>query len=321
MKDFLKIKIFSMQMKAGMFFLCAMLTSSGYLFGQNDIQLSQQMFNRGNYNPAASGLSEDLNFFLLARQQWIGFRNAPQTIVINGTTFVPWTQSGWGFTIAGDMLGFEKSLNPKIRYAFHIPFMQTRSSLALGIGAGVMHKTQNFNEATYENPADPERQYGTQSQTRPDIDFGVEYNARYISAGASVTHLGNKINNNLTTESAPHYYLYARGMFDLNRNWQLTPSLAWHNTKNLNQVEVNATVFMKKRFWAGASYRLQESVVILAGVYITSTVMLGYSYDYSTVSLHNYETGSHEIMLSVRIPQPQKTRRAARMRECYHGWW
>jgi type IX secretion system PorP/SprF family membrane protein len=304
-----------------MFFICVILSASSYIYGQNDIQLSQQMFSRTNYNPAASGLSEDLNFFLLARQQWIGFRDAPQTIVINGTTFVPWTQSGWGFSIVGDMLGFEKSINPKIRYAFHIPFMQSKSSLALGIGAGVMYKTQDFNKAEYENPEDPERQYGMMSQTRPDIDFGLEYNSKYLSVGTSVTHLGNKLNNNLTTESSPHFYVHARGMFDLNPMWQLTPSLAWHNTKNVNQVEANVTVFMKKRFWVGGSYRFQESIVFLAGVYITPNIMLGYSYDYSTISLHNYEAGSHELMLSLRIPQPQKTRRAARMRECYHGWW
>jgi hypothetical protein len=78
---------------------------------------------------------------------------------------------------------------------------------------------------------------------------------------------------------------------------------------------------MKKRFWVGASYRLQESVVALVGAYITPNIMLGYSYDWSTINLHNYETGSHEIMLSLRIPQPNKSRKAARMRECYHSWW
>ena len=66
---------------------------------QNDVQLSQQMFSRINYNPAATGLSEDIHLYLLARQQWVGFKLAPQTIVFNGHTFVPWTRSGWGFSI------------------------------------------------------------------------------------------------------------------------------------------------------------------------------------------------------------------------------
>jgi type IX secretion system PorP/SprF family membrane protein len=291
------------------------------LLGQNDVQLSQQMFSRVNYNPAATGLSEDLYLYVLARQQWVGFRQAPQTVVINGQTFVPWTQSGWGFSIVGDMLGIEKSINPKIRYAFHIPFIQTKSSLSLGIGLGALYKTQDYTKATYEDPADPNRQFGIVDEIRPDFDFGVEYNSKYFSGGGSITHLGNKINGNRTTENSPHFYLYARGMFDLNPNWQITPALSWHNVKNVHQVEGNLTVFMKKRFWAGASYRLKDAVVFLAGAYITSNIMLGYSYDWSVNNMNNYTAGSHEIMLSLRIPQPDKTKKANRLRECYHSWW
>jgi type IX secretion system PorP/SprF family membrane protein len=304
-----------------LFLACVLFLSLGRAYGQTDVQLSQQMFSRINYNPAASGLSEDIYLYMLARQQWAGFRNAPQTIVLNGHTFVPWTQSGWGFSIIGDMLGFEKSVNPKIRYAYHIPFMASRSSLSLGIGVGVMYKTLDFDKATYENPAEPDRGFGKMSATRPDFDFGVEYNAKYYQLGASVTHLGNKTDKLQNTESAPHFYAYGRGMFDLNPQWQLTPALSWHNTVNLHQIEANLTVFMKKRFWFGASYRMRDCAVFLAGAYITPEIMLGYSYDYSTTDMKSYQTGTHEIMLSWRILQPNKSKKATRMRECYHSWW
>ena len=288
---------------------------------QTDVQLSQQLFSRINYNPAATGLSEDIHLYLLARQQWTGFKLAPQTIVFNAHTFVPWTYSGWGFSMIGDMLGYEKSFNPKLRYAFHIPMVSIKSSLSFGIGAGVMHKTINGDELIYENPADPARIYGVVSDTKPDFDFGTEYNSKHISVGASITHLGNKFNQSVNTESSPHMYVYARGMFDLVRNWQITPAISWHNSKTINQVELNAMLFYQKRFWGGASYRVKESIVVLIGMYLSPELMLGYSYDYNADKLHSYSTGSHEIMLSWRIPQPQKTRKATRMRECYHQWW
>jgi type IX secretion system PorP/SprF family membrane protein len=302
------------------FFACMVFLSAG-VSAQTDILLSQQMFSRINYNPASTGLSEDLHFFVLARQQWVGFKSAPATIVINGHTFVPWTQSGWGFSLIGDILGFEKSINPKINYAFHLPLIRSKSSLSFGIGVGAMYKTENFDKAVYEDPNDPERQYGIQSQMKPDFDFGLEYNAKYFNVGTAVTHIGNKKKNNRTTESIPHYYLYGRGMIDINKDWQLTPAISWLTTKKVNLIEGNLTVFMKKKFWGGVSYRINESIVFLAGAYLGDKVMLGYSYDYSTTKLSTVESGTHEIMLSLRIPQPQKSMRATRMRECYHSWW
>ena len=51
---------------------------------QNDIQLSQQLFNRVYYNPAAAGASQYINGILFARQQWVGFPQAPRTLVVYG---------------------------------------------------------------------------------------------------------------------------------------------------------------------------------------------------------------------------------------------
>lgn len=301
--------------------LWLMTSHSESLFAQNDIQLSQQMFSRINYNPAATGLSEDLQFYLLARQQWVGFKDAPQTIVLNGNTFVPWTRSGWGFSIIGDMLGHEQSVNPKLTYAFHIPFMRSRSSLSLGLSAGVLYKRIDGAKLVYENPNDPNRLYSMVSKVKPDFDFGLEYNSKYVNVGASVTHIGNRLNNNESNESSPHFYAYARGMYRLTRNWQVSPAVSWHNSKNVNQLEANALFFYKRIGWVGASYRANEAIIGLLGVYITPNLMLGYSYDYTASTLTPSSQGSHEIMLSLRIAQPQKARKASRMRECRHEWW
>ena len=303
-----------------MMLICLALSVTD-IYAQNDVQLSQQMFSRINYNPAATGLSENIHLYLLARQQWVGFKMAPQTIVFNGHTFIPWTRSGWGFSIIGDWLGYEESINPKIRYAYHLPLVEFQSSLSFGIGVGVMYKTIDGSKLVYENPADPNRIYGVVNDTKPDFDFGIEYNSKHFSMGTSITHLGNRFKNSLSTESSPHFYVYARGMFDINKQWQITPALSWHNSKNIHQVEANALLFYKNTFWVGASYRVNESVVGLAGVYLSPQLMLGYSYDYNAGKLGAYSRGSHELMLSWRILQPNKTRKATRMRECTHEWW
>ena len=46
------------------------------------------MFNELTFNPAVAGSSPTLDVSLLARQQWIGFDEAPSSQVLNANTFL-----------------------------------------------------------------------------------------------------------------------------------------------------------------------------------------------------------------------------------------
>jgi len=49
------------------------------VFGQQDPQFSQYMFNTLAFNPAYAGSAGLLNVSALYRAQWVGFDGAPQT--------------------------------------------------------------------------------------------------------------------------------------------------------------------------------------------------------------------------------------------------
>jgi hypothetical protein len=56
-------------------------------------------------------------------------------------------------------------------------------------------------------------------------------------------------------------------------------------------------LMINNRFWVGAGYRLQDAVIVTAGLEIMPNLKLGYSYDYTTSDIRTYSSGTHEVML------------------------
>jgi type IX secretion system PorP/SprF family membrane protein len=277
------------------------------LSGQNDIQLSQQFLSRVNYNPAATGGSNYMHVFLLGRQQFIGFKGAPSTQVLNAHNYFSQINSGAGLSVINDRIGHESSINAKLAYAYYVHFED--SYLSFGLGGGVLYKHLNLSDAVSENPNDPiiDSYHDRSSKFSADFDFGVEYNTAQFQIGASVTHLNispTKISN---LQSGRHIYFYTKYTFNLDLDWKLAPSFVTHMSSwPIMQLDLNTLATYRDRFWFGASLRssdafVMESLVGIVGLYITDFLGLGYSYDLNLGPIGKYTSGSHEISLRFRI--------------------
>lgn len=298
--------------------LWGMLLMSLPLRAQNDIQLSMQNFSRVNSNPAATGNSEDINVFLLSRKQWIGFAGAPSTHVFNAHNFFPSINSGLGLSLVYDKVGPEESFNAKVAYAYHI-WITDKSFLSMGLAAGALNKNYNGAEAIPEDPQDPGLMYDRISKLSPDFDFGLEFNTRRLTAGASVTHLTSAKSDVSNVLPVQHYYVYAYYKQPLPYNLQIVPGLSLNKSAWVELLEMSVTVFYCNQLFVGLTYRNNEwftdneSVIIMAGLNITHYLRLGYAYDYNAGALKNYSGGTHEIMLHWKIrkynPHPRKTPR------------
>jgi hypothetical protein len=73
------------------------------------------------------------------------------------------------------------------------------------------------------------------------------------------------------------------------------------NEEISNSWDANLKVLIKERAWAGLSYRSNETLVIMGGVYINNLVSLSYSYDYVMGAINNYTNGSHELILGLML--------------------
>jgi type IX secretion system PorP/SprF family membrane protein len=269
-------------------------------YAQKDAVFMQQSTNRELINPATAGKGGDVNFAFGVRQQWTGFPG-PSTQTAHGSGFIRNIRSGFGLSWVGDKFGPQKTQNIKVNYAYFVPF-EEKAFLSLGLGMGFIHHV--YDEAGFFAMEDyDEILTGIKlSKTSPDFDFGIEFNTRYLEAGASVTHLIHSKEDQSPLRPGRNMYVYTRGKVPVNKYWDFIPGLTWFNARNLNVYEISAAFRYNNNIYIGLVYRNPMTVGFSAGINIYGRFRLSYSYDYGIDELSSYNDGSHEVFLSYNIP-------------------
>lgn len=283
----------------------ALLLWSLSAFSQADVQLSQHMFNRANYNPAVTGASKYINISGYIRDQWTGWEGAPNTQMFTVHNFFDAVNSGLGLVFIHDAIGLEKSINAKVNYAYHIKLTEN-SYLSLGLGAGILHRFFDRNRMSPDDMNDQDLPANINNRTYADFDFGLEFNFRSLRFGASVTHLTRSSKSDSPLVAGRHFYGFIQYRLPLNFRWKIEPSLFIQENRLFIHSEVNLLARYNDNVWFGTSFRVDrylhpESFVPMAGIDISQTFSLGYSYDINLGQLHSYSEGTHEILLCIRL--------------------
>ena len=281
-------------------------------YGQSDIFLTQQWFSRINMNPAATGNSNHVDVFLLNRQQWMGFDNAPKTSILNAHSYFNTIRSGLGFSLLYDKLGVSyKTVDAMLSYAYHIDVTE-EVLLSLGLSGGFYNSHWDPKQHIFSEIGDFEANTEKKALTIADVDAGLELNAYGISLGVSVTHLLNSsAENALTGKPGREYYTYLRYRVAIDQNFDIAPGVMYRNSNYSHFFDFNLTGYFQKKYWAGFSFRPNNAfAVMIGGEY--RMFRIGYAYDRSIGAMSSLATNTHEIMLSARIQKPQKGRKTSR---------
>jgi len=292
-----------MKSKISLLFAFIILGFSG-VFAQNDPQMSHYMFNNLSYNPAFAGENGLMNASFLHRTQWAGFKNAPSTQFLSGDMLLD-KIGGIGLSIVNDKVGYEKSLNIRLMYAYHHQISEG-FDISGGIGLGILDKSLDGTQLIYEDMSDVNAITNKESQITPNIDFGLASKYKDLTLGLSYSHINQSLDNATFSKPPRNFYAFASYEYAVNKQIDIVPSLYFKNSSFISQFEISALGFYEKKFWAGLSYRVQESMVILVGLNIMNGVKLGYSYDLNVGPVKSYSSGSHEIMLMVSFKKPEK---------------
>ena len=263
---------------------------------QNDIQFSNYMFSEITFNPAMAGNSGTLDAALIARQQWVGFDQAPSTQLFNVSSYVDKVAGGLGLSVINDKLGYEHSLNVKLMYAYQLRLSE-KSRLSFGLGFGIVNRSLKGSQLIYDDMTDENGIYTDQSKTKPDFDFGVAFNSEKFAVGVSTTHIDQSLKSATVLKVPRHYYLYAKYKIKASEKINIIPSVKLKSSSFITQFDASAIMYYANKFWIGASYRLNDAIVGLVGVDITKNIRIGYSYDYNSGAVKSYSSGSHEIVL------------------------
>ncbi|HOS85222.1 MAG TPA: type IX secretion system membrane protein PorP/SprF [Bacteroidales bacterium] len=266
---------------------------------QTDIQQTNYMFNELSFNPAYTGSTGNIRATVLARKQWLGFETSPltQTLCVdNNTRF-----GGIGLNINHDQLGYERSLYAKLLYSYTAQLSE-KTALTAGFAAGVIHRSLDGSMLEFQDEItpDPSAIFDNQGEIKPTIDFGLQFLHKDFAIGLSSAHLHTSLQQASIFNMPRHFYGYAQYRVQAGEKLAFVPTVYAKSGSNVYQVEANTNVYFNKKFWLGASYRLDESMVALAGLIVKEQVYIGYAYDFNVgdVSPHSY--GSHEIFISFR---------------------
>lgn len=283
-------------------------------FAQQDAQFSMNMFNRLAINPGYAGTNKALCATILYRDQWDKFPGAPKTGLLS-VDYGQVAHGGIGFTIDQDQLGFDKTLKAKLAYSFHLQ-LGTDGVLGIGLDAGMINKSMTGNFIAPDGTTtaggggtDNAIPWTGTSATTYDVGFGLYYTNQKLYVGLSSLHLpAQKINDKSSAGStyplsydfqyqvARHYYVMAGYKFQINNQFDLTPSVLTKSDASSTQLDFNVLARWNQMVFVGASYRLTDAIPVMAGIEYKG-FKLGYAYDVTLSALKNHSAGTHELML------------------------
>lgn len=296
-----------------LFFACSFIGLVS--FAQQDAQFSMNMFNRLSVNPGYAGTSffgyksQGICATLLYRNQWSGFSGAPKIGLLSIDYGRIW-HGGLGLTVSQDQLGFDKTLQTKLAYSFHIPVGPT-GVIGVGVDAGMIQKSfkgefKAPDGTTSTNPGtDPNIPWSGSSAITYDLGFGLYYSTKKLYIGISSLHIpeqdlkqtgGSGVGAfDFDYKVSRHYYVMAGYTFNQGP-LALTPSILTKSDATSTQLDVNLMAKYNNLIFAGVSYRLTDAVVGIVGLEYKS-FRVGYAYDYTLSAVKKHNDGTHEIML------------------------
>ncbi|MDD4968327.1 MAG: PorP/SprF family type IX secretion system membrane protein [Paludibacter sp.] len=301
-------------MKKAVLSFLLLLIGIGSVFSQFDAQLSQYMFHISSFNPAAVGDGDMIQITGQHRIQWVGIPNAGQTTVfsINSPFKIGKNSNGVGLMFINDKVGQFVNQTAHLQYAYK----KKLGAGVLSIGADVGFVSLGFNagdsiqdpkhavpgwDSYHDISADNEIPKSAVVGISFDMNVGAFYSTPTLYAGLSYAHLNNPtVNWGDKSEFRQFGTLYLTGGFKYtfaDPKYVLKPSTLLKTDFSSMQLDISSRLEYDNKYWGGLTYRLQDAVVILAGINISGGLSIGYSYDLPTSQIITVSSGSHEFLL------------------------
>lgn len=302
---------------------------------------TQYILNNYILNPALSGIENYTDIRVSGRDQWVGISGAPQTAYVSihgaigkkdlkttATSFqVPGTNPrgssywenytasgshhGAGFVAVNDRTGLISRFSANASYAYHLG-LSPRTNLAAGFAGGISKITYDRSKATPINGADPALGNANSvfTKVRPDLSAGLWlYAAEYfvgLSAQQVIPQKLDFIDDPAYSQNklVPHVFATAGYRFLMSDDINALPSVMLKYVPasvEKVQFDLNLKLQYQDLFWLGGSCRFRDGYAGMVGLNVGNTFNVGYSYDYTTSGLNNYNRGTHELIIGFLI--------------------
>ena len=281
---------------------------------QQQIQLTQNIFNIMSYNPGYMGHRNAINILGTIRSQWTGFgvdsvsttnssnktrtSYAPVAYLINADLPITFLHGGVGINITSDNIGSFSNVTMNLGYAYQKVLVNGGK-----LGIGVQLKLDNIvldKNSLNPNAEDPLISNMNQNDFMADANLGVFYSKpNSLFGGISVLNLLETKGKNTFYQEKRSFNALAGYEFRLTSlpKIKFTPSILLKTDLATFQIDANILATFNDKFWGGVNYRLNDGIGLIFGL-SWKDLMASFSYDIPMSKLIRGGTfGSFEVVL------------------------
>jgi len=321
-------------MKKNLKLILLLMASSFVVKAQQQGLYSNFLLNGYIYNPALAGIEDHLDLKTSFRRQWVNLPGSPTTIYgsihgavnqrdlnkeelgslpMRGASTIKFKnvapkkiRHGVGAFLLNDKFGLITKSTISIGYAIHLPLNHT---YYLSFGANLGAHFFNLATPSLRDQADDAFAGSQNLGTLPDVQAGLYLYSDKLQVGLSATQLAvNRVSfaennksvafNNLTR----HFFATASYKIPLDQDFDLMPVGIIRFTENSPlSFEGGAKIRYRNTFWAGGTYRYMAAATGMVGFSLYNFIDLCYAFDFTTNQIQTASTGSHEVVLGLRL--------------------
>lgn len=296
-----------------------------FIFSQELPIYNQYILDYDLLNSATAGSFDQLKVNLFNRTQWIGMKDAPRSFGVNYQNSLP-KNTGIETTIYTDKNGNNSEVGINATFTYHIYLnkrTKKRKVLSFGLGGMINYHKVNFSE--FNNIENDLAISGTSaSGMNFNARTGVFYKSNTIYGGISTTNLINIKNKLYDLYNEPinrrNFFFLTGYISKLNSSFFMDNSIMLKTTQNFNkQFDINSKIIFSnnekynpREYWMGFSYRQNFDVGFGKSLNIIGCLgfkiqefSFGYAYEYGLTGLRNFNSGSHELMVTYIKKKPK----------------
>ena len=286
-------------------------------YSQQDPYFSTYLVNPTIVNSSLSSLYENNNVILIYRNQWANYNpnnlsvssDSPNTGILSLNLKSRDKNLSFGMNIISDNLG------PKEFFNFS-PYFSLRkkinnSFLSFSVSPSFKSTTLNFSSLIFVNPSDPFNIGGKQTQSEPDVNFGVSYFNEKVLLSLSAKNLAQPSFNfglsDLKNIDNINLSFLGKYVIEVDRDLIFEPYILLRSDLTSYTFDVSGLATYKKVISIGASYRYDEAIIGFLGYNFlkNNKLFVGYSFDYVVHNVNAKAPISHELVLRYDLPTPQ----------------
>ena len=266
---------------------------------QNRVNYSQYMHNHQIFNPAFVEESKNLGGSILYRNQWMGIEGTPSTFI--GDVYYGFRNHNFNVQFLYDKITVFKHLEAGASYSYSLK-LGRNTKMAFGLKATYNQQTANYGALSYFDGGDPSLS-GTIRKIGVNFGAGMFVRSKHWHVGLGAPYIFN--NNNVDATSTmfgdltyQHFFLSGGYRFIDDDYFQFYPTtmVKWTKGSPLS-ASLDLNFLFRQKFWGSAGYRIDNTVVLSAGLVLWKDFKIIYSYDLGLGKVNRFGGMTHELSL------------------------